>query len=185
MIKHCKIVICVALLLLALGLPKQAKAQFYTAYGNALLLATGTLNVGVNIGLSSKWSVDLALLANPIKTTDFSAQVAMIQPGARYWLNEIQYGHFIGTHVFAGIYDVGDDISHTKGFTVGLGFSYGYNWLITKRLNIGVEIGGGLGYMKDTREEYIISDSKDHYRYHATRLALLPTKCGINMIFLF
>lgn len=172
---------------MAFGLlmPERASAQFYAVYGNGLLLPTATINVGVNIGLSSKVSLDLAVMGNPLKTKDFSTQFAMFQPGVRFWLSEIQYANFIGVHLFTGIYDVGNAEFHTRGFTAGLGVSWGYNWYISRRFNIGVEIGVGVGYMKDTRENYYTPDTDDHYIYHATRLAILPTKFAVNFVYLF
>lgn len=173
------------IVVLGLLMPERASAQFYAVYGNGLLLPTATINAGINVGLSSKVSLDFALMGNPLQTKDFRTQFVMFQPGVRFWLSEIQFGNFIGVHLFTGIYDVGNADFHTRGFTAGVGISWGYNWYISKRFNIGVELGLGVGYMKDTRENYYTPDSEDHYIYHATRFALLPTKLAVNFIYLF
>lgn len=165
--------------------PGRAMAQFNAVYGNGLLLPTLTLNVGVDIGLSSRTSLDLNLAINPLSTPKLRIQFAMIQPGFRYWLSEIQFGHFFGVHLLGAVYHVGNERFHTRGFAAGVGVSWGYNWLITKRFNIGVELGIGMAYMRDSRQDYHTPDSDDHYIFHTSRLALLPTKCAVNFVYLF
>lgn len=179
------ILTAIAALALLFVSPEKAQAQFYAVYGNGLLLPTATINLGANIGLSNHISLDFAVMGNPLQTADFKTKFLMVQPGVRWWMTEIQYGNFLGAHLFAGVYDVGNREFYTKGFTVGVGISWGYNWLITKRFNIGVEIGAGIGFMQDTREYYDVPLSEDYYIYNATRWAILPTKLAVNFVYLF
>ncbi len=42
-----------------------AKAQYTAVRVNTLALATGTINAGVDIALSDKWSLDISSVWNP------------------------------------------------------------------------------------------------------------------------
>lgn len=167
------------------GSVQVAKAQYFSVRGNALLLATGTINVGVSYDISRKFSVDLALMGNPIKTNSFSLMGIVAQPGVRYWLRETNYSHFFSLYANIGTYDLMFAKRTYKGFVAGLGGSWGYYFPIKKRLNIGVEVGVGLLYASDTNQNVTTPDNEDHYIYKTDRIIFAPTKLEVSVVYLF
>lgn len=137
------------------------------------------------MSISPKTSIDLGVYVNPIKTETLSLAGVAFQPGLRFWRFEPNAGMFWGTHLSFAAYDVGDKESTRKGFLAGPGVSWGYCWLISKRFSIGVELGIGILYMKDTkkvREPYF---TEDEYIYHSERITIAPTKIDVSFIYLF
>ena len=65
------------------------------------------MNLGLEIGLAKKWSLDLSGNYNPWK---FNDEIRMrhwgVQPELRYWLCERFIGHFIGLHGHYAKYNV-------------------------------------------------------------------------------
>lgn len=172
-------------LLLVVALPNTARGQFYSMRINGLALLTGTINVGAGISLNKKTSLDLALMGNPIKTDNFSLQFAAFQPGARFWLSQTNYAHFFGIHLTAAYYNVANTDYRYEGLTAGLGFSWGYAWLISKRMNIAIELGASVLYMSDKKQAVYTPPAQDLYIYHGRRIAVAPTKCEVSFVYLF
>lgn len=178
------LVVALCLVLFA-GSVSAARAQFYSVKANGLALLTGTINVGCDISLNKKMSVDLGLYVNPIKTKTLSLMGIGFQPGLRFWRFEPNAGSFWGVHLSGAWYDVGNKSATRKGFLVGPGASWGHCWLISKRISIGVEIGLGILFMKDTKRPRETPDTEDEYIEHATRITLAPTKADVSFVYLF
>jgi hypothetical protein len=173
----------IAALLLCFG--TGAKAQFYGIKANALGLATGTINAGVEVAVEKQWSVELSGYWNPIKTDGFSARAWWVQPAVRYWRYEHFVGHFFAAHPAYGRYNVGNDKWYYKGWFTGLGVSYGYTWLLSKRWNLTAEAGLGLYYMSDTKRNYEYDDWSPICITHYRRVALMPSKLEVSFSYLF
>lgn len=77
--------------------------------------AMGTINIGAEVGLNSRTSLELSLGYNPWgvrfeESDDFNEKKLaheMIKLEYRYWLCERFSGHFFGVHGFYGEYNVG------------------------------------------------------------------------------
>ena len=75
---------------------------------NLLYDATATINLGVEMELSKKWTLDLSGNYNGWKFgDDMRWKHWMVQPEARYWLCEKFNGHFLGVHAHYADYNVG------------------------------------------------------------------------------
>ncbi|MFR6635582.1 MAG: DUF3575 domain-containing protein [Alistipes onderdonkii] len=72
-----------------------------------------------------------------------------------------------------------------KGNAYGLGVSYGYAWMLSKRWNIALEAGIGLFHTEDTRRDPTVSDWEDEYIYHNRRWTLAPTKLEVHSLISF
>lgn len=68
-----------------------------------------------------------------MKAPGLQTQVLAVQPGIRRWLYEAYAGHFWGAHLAVARYNIGNDRWHFKGWLAGIGVSYGYAWLLSKR----------------------------------------------------
>ncbi len=158
-----------------------ARAQFFAVKSNALGLAAGTVNAGVEVAVAKQWSVEVSGYWNPVETDRFRSKVWFVQPA----VYEHFAGHFVAVHPAYGRYDVGGDRFHRRGWLAGLGASYGYSWLLTKRWNFTAEGGIGLYYMRDRRDNYVTDDWSPVTIVHARRVMLAPSKLEVSFSYLF
>lgn len=103
----------------------------------------------------------------------------------RYWFYESFVGHFLGQHLTYVGYDLGSRTKRYKGHACGLGVSYGYAWMLSKRWNVAVEAGAGLYRTKDTRRDPTVGDWDDEYIYRYRRWTLAPTKLEVSFSYIF
>jgi hypothetical protein len=76
---------------------------------NVAMDAVAIPNLGVEVGLSKKLTLDVPMYYNPWKYSDSKMlKLAMLQPELRYWLCDKFNGHFFGAHLMGGAY-------HTTG----------------------------------------------------------------------
>ena len=105
----------------------------------------------------------------------------------RYWLSDVFKGHYLGVHATGGIFNFGNlplgilKDYRLEGQLYGGGLTYGYQWIISNRVNIGVDIG--LGYLYVDYDKFYCptcGERVDHYRTNY----LVPTKVGVSIIYL-
>ena len=118
----------------------RASAQYFSVGINAPMLASGTLNVTLEAAVAPHWSVELALLANPVSTERLGLTAAALQPGVRYWFFEEYAGHFLAMHAALASYNVWNASHRHKGWLSGAGISYGYCWPLSARWNMTLEL---------------------------------------------
>mgnify|MGYP000337971219 CR=1 FL=1 len=101
---------------------------------------TSTPNLGIEVGLAKKLTLDISGNYNPWKFGD-DRQIKhwLVQPELRYWLCERFNGSFFGLHGHYGEMNVSNlnifGMGHDRydGNLYGAGISYGYQWIISKR----------------------------------------------------
>lgn len=92
-------------------------AQNVAVKTNLLYDVTATINVGVELGLSPRWTFDLSGNFNGWTMSDNRKwKHWLIQPEARYWFCDRFAGHFIVAHALGGQYNI-------------VGVSTGFNFL--------------------------------------------------------
>lgn len=190
------------LLLLAMfvaGTSHIARAQDWGIKSNLLSDAFLNPNVGVEVGLASKWTLDVSGQINGWTLShDRRWKHWAIQPEARYWLCDRFGGHFFGAHVHGGQFNMGGfdgkinflgtdarKLKDTRfqGWFVGAGVAYGYAWLLSRHWNLEGEVGVGYSY---TRYDQFrcsgcgkrIETGRPHHYVGLTKLA-------INLVYLF
>ena len=98
----------VLFLFFASGRHDECHGQKFAVKSNLLYDATATINLGVEMELSKKWTLDLSGNYNGWKFgDDMRWKHWMVQPEARYWLCEKFNGHFLGVHAHYADYNVG------------------------------------------------------------------------------
>lgn len=166
-------------------IPQQVAAQFCAIRANALTTLTGTFNFGIDVSVADKWTVDLSGYWNPINTDTYSTKFYGVQIGTKHWLYESFVGHFFGSQLTYASYRWGGKKYYYKGHMGGVGFSYGYTWMLSKRWNLTIEAGVGLYYMKDTRCDRLESEYEPTYIRHYKRLAIGPSRAEVSFSYLF
>lgn len=174
----------VIILLLVLTV-NTASAQYSAIRVNALGLATGTINAGVDVAMSQKWSIDLSGYWNPIDTKNLRAKILGATVGVRRWRFEPHVGFFWGVHSSIARYRIGNGHTRYNGWMVGAGSSLGYSWMIARRWNFSLEGGLGIFYMDDTRWHPDPSPYDDIRLEHYRRVVLAPSKLEVSFSYLF
>lgn len=155
---------------------------------------TATFNLGTEVRLDRKWTLDIEAGLNPFsgKNDDGSYGKSIkhfrLHPEIRYWFCESFYGHFIGLHVPYLIYNVSDvkflgtENERHQGWGTGVGLSYGYDWALSKHWSLEATLG--IGYLYLESEKYPCANCgrkeeniKKHY--------FGPTQAAVNLIYLF
>jgi hypothetical protein len=189
------------LLLLALlmgGSVSKVNAQEWAIKTNVLYDATATINLGVEIGIAPKWTLDISGNLNAwSKDEQTRWKHWLVQPEARYWFCDRFSRHFIGAHAIGGAFNLGGinnnlsflgtDFSVLKekryqGYAYGGGIAYGFAFMLSEHINL--ELEAGFGYMYLDYDIYEcgncgrrIDEGTHHY--------VGPTKAAINLVFLF
>lgn len=168
---------------------------------NFLYWGTSTPNIGVELALGTKTTLELGVGFNPFiikkdngekSPREIKLRHWLIQPELRYWTCETFNGHFFGLHALVGEYNMGDvnvpigRLSKLKdyryeGFAYGGGLSYGYQWVMAPRWNF--ELNLGLGYVYLTYDKYpcVKCGTKLH---SANQNYFGITKAAISVIYL-
>ena len=170
------------------------KGAVWALKTNAIYWATATPNIGAEVRLAPKWTLEAEVGLNPFtgKNDDGSFGRSLkhfrLHPEVRYWFCEAFYKHFLGLHIPYIIYNVSDvkllgtENERHQGWGTGVGISYGYQWVLGKHWNI--EASVGVGYLYLDSEVYPcancgtkIRDVKKHY--------FGPTQAAISAVYLF
>lgn len=190
------------LVMLFVTIAHGVSAQRVAVKSNLLYGATATANLGFEVGLGARTTIDLTGSYNGWyidKDTNHKINHFLVQPEFRYYLCEKMKGHFFGLHAHYSQYDVcGDhwlmsafkELSSLRGVSssgryqgsgYGAGLSYGYNLMISSRFNIEFTLGAGYTYLDydiygtQRDAEYIKSERKDYIGI---------TKAGISLVYI-
>jgi len=165
------------------------------------LLADGFLNpnLGIEIGLAPKWTMDVT---GQLNAWTLSHQRRWkhwaVQPEARYWFCDRFAGHFVGVHAHAGQFNMGGfdgmvrlpgtDARKLKdaryqGWFAGAGVAYGYDWILGRHWNLEAEIGVGYSYTRYDR--FRCAGCGKKMEAGMTHHYFGPTKVAVNLVYLF
>lgn len=185
-------------LFLGLLISVGAKAQDVAIKTNLLYDATATVNLGVEVGVAPKWTLDLSGNLNAWNVNeDKRWKHWLVQPEARYWFCDRFSRHFLGFHALGGQYNIGglqnnfkflgtdfSKLSNNRfqGWGVGAGVAYGYAMILGKHWNLEFEVGVGYIYSAYDIFECTgcgrrVGQDNNHY--------VGLTKAAINLVYLF
>lgn len=153
-------IILALLSLLALHTPAQvrlsdAPAPRLGVKTNALYWATTTPNLGAELRVAKKWTVEAEVGLNPFKNRHADGSYGRsfrhfrLHPEVRYWFCEAFYKHFIGLHTPYVTYNISNikllrtDNERKQGWGAGIGLSYGYALPLSKYWNLEATLGAG------------------------------------------
>lgn len=158
-------------------------AQEFAVKTNIACWGTATLNLGGEVALAPKMTLDLSAGYNPFRFRDNKKIMHwLVQPEWRYWTCRRFMGHFVGIHAHGGKYNGGLKKYRYDGWFAGGGISYGYQWIFGKHWNIETELGVGYAYLeydKYLRKYCGKFIDRGHRNYWG------PTKLSISLMYLF
>lgn len=201
-----RIIVWMAALLFAAG--SLAAQDRFAVKTNLLHDATGSVNLGVEIGIAPKWTAQIAGSFNDWKTGDRWLNHLLVSPEARYWFCERFAGTFVSVHAHAGTATLGSfwDFSQyyrkfpnletfmLKDATVlGIGVGIGHAFVLGRHWNLEAELG--IGYMYTKGDEYDLAENPDGTHYLPDNAIpvlkgsvfdyLGPTKAALSLVYLF
>lgn len=143
------------LLLLIGGLSiTSLKAQRFALKTNALTWATLSPNIGAEIILSNKVSLDLSATFNPFQIKDYRLHFVQLQPEVKYWFGRPLSQHYIGLTGYFVNNNVQFGNFYYKGDLFAAGLTYGYAWVLNERWTMEASFGfGAVHYRQFKREE--------------------------------
>jgi len=172
------------------SVPSRFSIKTNLLYGLAAL----TPNLGVEIGLTSKTSLDLSVGWNPFNKegTEESNKKLMhflVKPEFRYWLCERSNGHFFGIHPFYVNYNISErkvpllfeKKYRYEGDGYGIGVSYGYHWMLSKHWGLEFNAGVGVAFMNYSKFNcQKCSDKLGDFK----KKYFGPTSLGIKLVYI-
>ena len=164
-------------------------AQGFGISTNGLYWLTATPNVGVEYSFHKRMSAVVNLSYNPFAFPDNQKwKHVLVAAEYRYWLGSTFKGHYFGAHLTGSLFNMGNlpfgglKQYRYEGVFYGGGLTYGYQWIVSNRINIGADIG--LGYLRLDYDKFHCPTCGDQIdRYKSNYLG--PTKIGISLIYLF
>lgn len=186
----------VALAMALFSLP--GRAQNVGIKSNLLYDATLSPNLGVEIGLAPKWTLDISGNFNLWSVNGHKWRHWLAQPEARYWFCQRFAGHFLGFHAIGLQYNAGNldlpfkflgtDFRNLKdrryeGWGVGAGVAYGYAWPIARHWNIEAEFG--FGWIWTRNDVYPCAECGTRLQKGKVHNYVGPTKLALNLEYVF
>ncbi len=145
----------------------------------------GTPNLGVEVALFPRWTLDIQGMYNPWVFEDGKqSKFWSVQPELRHWFCRKFTGHFIGLHGGYTDYNFGMKKYLYEGYTTNLGLSYGYDWAIADSWRLEFNVGAGWlhkDYDKQSRDPYT-NDNRYYASEVSDRIGL--TRAGLSIVFL-
>ena len=175
----------------------QASAQQVAVKTNLLYDATTTPNIGAEVGMGKKHSMQLYYGLNPWKFSGDNGgkyfKHWLLEPEYRYWFCHRFQGSFVGIHGLGGEFNAanielpfgiekGLRDHHYEGWYVGGGLTYGYQWVLSRHWNIEASVGVGVIYADYQKYECgecgrKVGDDDTFY--------VGPTKAVLSLLYMF
>lgn len=141
------------------GLRPLPELRFWSVKTNALFLAVLVANLGFEVELWRKWSLDVPVWYSPYNiTSTWKLRLLAVQPEIRYWREKAGKGHFFGLHTHVAGFNVAinkheryQDPNHALW---GMGLSYGYATHLDKHKRWGLEFNLGVGFAEYQYDVY-------------------------------
>lgn len=191
------VLVAVCALLLATFLPSDCQAQQVALKTNLLYDATTTPNLGLEMGVGKKHSMQVFYGLNPFKFNHGADRKYLkhwiVNPEYRYWFCHRFNGSFVGVHAFGGEYSATNikmplgwwkelRDHHFEGWYIGGGISYGYQWVLSQHFNFEAAIGLGAAYIN--YEKFKCADCK-YKEGSGDKTYVGPTKAALSLVYMF
>lgn len=183
-----------------------ARAQEVALKTNLLYDATTTPNLGLEIGVGRRNTIQLFYGINPWSFDSASkgerkVKHWVLMPEYRRWICSNMSGLFFGVHAMGGQFNAGNvDLpmpgkffkgenlgqmvkdSRVEGTFAGGGVTIGYQWILSRHWNIEAEVGGG--YNRVWYDQYPCGECGTKISDGTTNYVGL-TKLGLSLMYVF
>lgn len=165
--------------------PSITETRFFAVKTNLLFNAVLCANLGFEVELWPKWSLDVPVWYSPYDiTSTHKLRLLATQPEIRRWLKKAGEGHFFGLHTHVAGFNVAinahgryQDPNHALW---GMGLSYGYAMHLDKAEHWGVEFNIGAGFAEYDYDVYYNRNNGQKFRSgSATYFGI--TRAGVTL----
>lgn len=172
-------------------------AQQVALKTNLLYGATTTPNIGMEIGIDKKHTIQAFYGLNPWKFGHGEDQKFVkhwvVNPEFRYWFCHRFNGSFVGIHAFGGQYNAygvkppfgwWDELEKYRheGWFVGGGVAYGYQWVLSRHWNFEASVGVGAAYIYYDKYNCEVCGPKID---DGDKIYIGPTKLALSLLYMF
>jgi hypothetical protein len=178
-----------------------ANGQELAVKTNLLYDATSTINLGAEVGLSKKWTLDVSGNYNPWTFNEGRKMKHwLVQPEGRYWFCQKFQKWFIGPHLLGGQFNFegmlpfgfhdgkffGVESSALRdhrfqGWLIGGGVTAGYHCILSSRFSLEFALGVGYAYIDYDKYRCETCGGKLE---HNNRNYFGPTKAAISLVYM-
>lgn len=170
-----------------LALPRR---RFFAIKTNLLGDAMLCANLGIEIELWPRWSLDIPVWYSPYDITRrWRIRLLAVQPEVRYWLKNAGEGHYFGVHASVIGFNVsfnGDyryqDPNHAAA---GGGLGYGYAFHLDKSHRWSMEAQIGVGFITYKWDRYLNTGRNGEYLAQGKGTYWGITRAGITLAYKF
>lgn len=149
---------------------------------NAVLWATVSPNISAEFVVSRNLSVDLSASFNVwTPFANMKTNHLLLQPELRYWFGRPMSQHFVGFTLLYVDYDLLFRETRYNGETFGGGFTYGYDFVLSKHWNL--ELTAGVGVMYRWQYKYNENEPRPEYRNNFGWY-VAPVKVGVTVSYI-
>ncbi len=159
---------------------------------NLLSDALTTLNLGAELRLSRKTTLELPVSYNPWTFSDNRKwKHLLVQPELRRWTCEAFNGAFWGVHAHYGVYNISGlpeppfarymNEHRFEGWLAGAGVSYGYHRMLKGRWSLEATLGIGYAYLSYDKYPCAKCGKKTGT---GNRNYFGPTKAAVSLIYM-
>lgn len=176
-----------------------ASAQQFGLKTNLLYDATATVNLGAEMRVAPRWSIDVSGNLNAWSINNHKWKHWLVQPEARYWFCDATAGHFVAAHLLGGQYNIGNiDLGDFKflgtnlaglkdhryqGWFAGAGIAYGYSWILGRHWNLEAELG--IGWIHTRFDKFPCTECGTKIYSDRVHNYVGPTKLALNLVYIF
>lgn len=126
---------------------------------NALWVATGTCNLGIEVQVDPKWSVNLPVVYSPYNMgRQRKWRILAFQPELRWWKTRAGQGHFVGVNLSMVGFNIAfrgtERYQDPNRMAWGLGASYGYAMPMDKKHKWWVDFNLGVGFINYAYDKF-------------------------------
>lgn len=133
--------------------------RFFALKTNGLFALALVANLGFEVELWEKWSLDVPVYYSPYDITPTrKLRLLAIQPEVRRWMRKAGEGHYVGVHTHVAGFNVAindngryQDPNHALW---GLGIGYGYAMNLGQKKRWGLEFNLGVGFAEYDYDVY-------------------------------
>ena len=179
---------------LLLCVSQTTQAQEIAIKTNLLYDAPTTPNLGVEIGITPKQTIQLTYGWNPWKFgTNKQLRHWTLSPEYRWWFCHRFAGSFLGVHALGSQFNMSDmklpfgiwpslKGHRYQGWFAGGGVTYGYQWVLSKHWNFEASIG--VGYLYIDYKKFKCEECGEQLK-HKNKHYVGPTKAAVSLLYLF
>lgn len=158
-------------------------AQKFGVGTDMISLTTGTFNIETSVIVTKKITLHLPFSWNPFTLkNNYKIKHIAIQPGIRWWFWHGYSEFYFGAHLLTSVFNLAVSHERREGWAGGASLTFGYAWMLSNRVNLEIEAGGGPIYTEyDKFERETCGDYLDTKK----GIIFFPTRLSCSLFFLF